>query len=151
MAERNWTKELSKIDRQLESISDEALFPTKGGPAKGPAAAARADNLEKQRTTSTFGVFLRLLLSVALGVGIYFWPYDARCGFGLFGYLAAVGVVTASGVWSAVWTWRHRSARGHTLSLLLVLWGVILGAMEVLPRVGYAKADALHPATWTCR
>lgn len=152
MADRDWTKELAKIDRQLESISDEALFPTKGEPGKGPkAAAAKAENLEKQRTTSTLGVFLRLLLSVALGVGIIFWPYDARCGIGLFGYLAAVGVVTASGIWSAVWTWRHRSARGHTLSLLLVLWGVILGAMEVLPRVGYAKADALHPATWTCK
>ena len=95
------------------------------------------------------GVFLRLLLSVALGVGIYFWPYDARCGFALLGYLAAVGVVTASGVWSAVWTWRHRSARGHTLSLLLILWGVILGAMEVLPRVGYAKTEALQSAAWT--
>jgi membrane protein YdbS with pleckstrin-like domain len=150
MAERNWTKEMSKIDRQLESISDEALFPTKAGGTKG-SKAVKAENLEKQRTTSTLGVFLRLLLSVALGVGIYFWPYDARCGFGLAGYLAAVGVVTASGLWSAVWTWRHRSARGHTLSLLLVLWGVILGAMEVLPRVGYAKADTLHPATWTCR
>jgi len=152
MADRDWTKELAKIDRQLESISDEALFPTKGEAAKGPKAApTKAENLEKQRTTSTLGVFLRLLLSVALGVGIIFWPYDARCGIGLFGYLAAVGVVTASGIWSAVWTWRHRSARGHTLSLLLVLWGVILGAMEVLPRVGYAKADALHPATWTCK
>ena len=152
MAERDWAKELNKIDRQLESISDEALFPTKGEASKGPkAAATKAENLEKQRTTSTLGVFLRLLLSVALGVGIIFWPYDARCGIGLFGYLAAIGVVTASGIWSAVWTWRHRSARGHTLSLLLVLWGVILGAMEVLPRVGYAKADALHPATWTCK
>ena len=152
MTERDWTKELSKIDRQLESISDEALFPTKTGPAKGPkGTATKAENLEKQRTTSTFGVFLRLLLSVALGVGIVFWPYDARCGFGLAGYLAAVGVVTASGIWSAVWTWRHRSARGHTLSLLLVLWGVILGAMEVLPRVGYARTDAMHPATWVCK
>lgn len=152
MAERDWTKEMAKIDRQLESISDEALFPTKTAPAKGPKAApTTAENLEKQRTTSTLGVFLRLLLSVALGVGILFWPYDARCGFGLAGYLAAVGVVTASGVWSAVWTWRHRSARGHTLSLLLVLWGAILGAIEVLPRIGYAKADALHPATWTCK
>jgi hypothetical protein len=152
MPERDWAKEMKKIDRQLESISDEALFPTKAGATKGPkAAAAQAENLEKQRTTSTLGVFLRLLLSVALGVGIYFWPYDARCGFGLFGYLAAVGVVTASGIWSAVWTWRHRSARGHTLSLLLILWGATLGAMEVLPRIGYAKTDALHPATWTCR
>jgi len=152
MPERDWAKEMKKIDRQLESISDEALFPAKTGAAKGPnAAAARAENLEKQRTTSTLGVFLRLLLSVALGVGIYFWPYDARCGFGLFGYLAAVGVVTASGIWSAVWTWRHRSARGHTLSLLLILWGATLGAMEILPRIGYAKTDALHPATWTCK
>jgi hypothetical protein len=152
MAEHEWAKEMAKIDRQLESISDEALFPTKTAPGKGPkAAATRAENLEKQRTTSSFGVFLRLLLSVALGVGIYFWPYDARCGFGLFGYLAAVGVVTASGIWSAVWTWRHRSARGHTLSLLLILWGATLGAMEILPRIGYAKTDALHPATWTCK
>jgi len=152
MAERNWTKELSKIDKQHESLSDEALFPAKAGPEKGPAqVAARAENLEKQRTTSTFGVFLRLLLSVALGVGILFWPYDARCGFGLAGYLAAVGVVAASGVWSAVWTWRHRSARGHMLSLLLVLWGLVLGSMEVLPRIGYGKPDAMHPATWTCK
>ena|SRR5689334_2529911 len=153
MPERDWSKELSKIDRQLESISDEALFPAKTGPAKNnpKAAAAKAENLEKQRTTSTLGVFVRLLLSIALGVGIAFWPYDARCGLGLAGYLAAIGVVTASGVWSAVWTWRHRSARGHLLSLLLVLWGVILGATEVLPRIGYAKTDALHPATWVCK
>ena len=152
MAERDWAKEMAKIDRQLESISDEALFPTKTGTGKGPkAAAAKAENLEKQRTTSSLGVFLRLLLSIALGVGIAFWPYDARCGVGLFGYLAAVSVVTASGIWSAVWTWRHRSARGHLLSLLLVLWGATLGAMEILPRIGYAKTDALHPATWTCK
>ena len=151
MADRDWAKEMRKIDRQLESISDEAMFPTKTGSAKGPkAAGAQAENLERQQT-STLGVFLRLLLSVALGVGIYFWPYDARCGFGLFGYLAAIGVVTASGIWSAVWTWRHRSARGHFVSLLLVLWGTTLGAMEILPRIGYAKTDALHPATWTCK
>lgn len=151
MPERDWTKELSKIDKQLESISDEALFPTKSGPPSSPkAAAVRAEAIEKQRTTSTFGVFLRLALSVALGVGILFWPYEARCGIALAGYLAAVGAVVGSGVWSAVWTWRHRSARGHMLSLLLVVWGLVLGAMEVLPRVGYAKSDPLHPATWGC-
>ena len=152
MAERDWTKEMAKIDKQLESISDEALFPAKKGPVNNPKeATARSENLEKQRTTSTLGVFIRLLLSIALGIGILFWPYDARCGFGLAGYLAAVGVVAASGIWSAVWTWRHRSARGHTLSLLLILWGLVLGAMEVLPRIGYGKPDAMHPATWVCK
>src|SRR3954462_11087661 len=109
MADRDWTKEMAKIDRQLESVSDEALFPTKTGQGKGSkAAATNAENLEKQRSTSTFGVFLRLVLSVALGVGIYFWPYGARCEYGLSRCPAAVGLVTASGIWSAVWTWRHR-------------------------------------------
>jgi hypothetical protein len=150
--ERDWAKEMAKIDKQLESISDEALFPTKKGQPTSPqAAAAKAEALEKQRTTTTLGVFLRLALSVALGLGIVFWPYDARCGLGLASYLAAVGVVIGSGVWSAVWTWRHRSGRGHTLSLLLIIWGLVLGAMEVLPRIGYAKPDPLHPATWGCQ
>lgn len=151
MPERDWAKEMSKIDKQLESISDEALFPTKkGDPTSPKAAAVQAATLEKQRTTSTLGVFVRLALSVALGVGIVFWPYDARCGIGLFGYLAVVGVVAGSGLWSAIWTWRHRSGRGHALSLLIMLWGLVLGAVEVLPRVGYTKTDPLNPATWTC-
>ena len=47
MADSKWDRELAKIDRQLESVSDEALFPTKGAPA--PATpAARVANAEKQ-------------------------------------------------------------------------------------------------------
>jgi hypothetical protein len=146
MSGRDWDAELKKIDRQLESVSDEALFPAKA--AKTPAAKGQAE--AAQRTTSTWGVFLRLTLSVALGVGMVFWPYSARCGAGLAGYLAAVGALIVSGVWSAVWTWRHRSAKAHTLSLLLVLWGLVLASLDVLPRVGYAKATVEHPGSWGC-
>lgn len=146
MTDRNWDAELKKIDQQMERVSDEALFPSKA--AASPAAKAQVADL--QRTTSTFGVFARLSLAVALGVGMVFWPYAARCGVGLAGYLAAVAALVVSGVWSSVWTWRHRSSRAHTLSLLLVLWGLILGAIDVLPRVGYAIPTAAHPAGWTC-
>ena len=146
MATRDWEKELAKIDKQLESVSDEALLPAKGA----PTPAAKAEAVEKQRTTSTFGVMARLILAVALGVGMFFWPYSARCGAGLFAYLAAVGVLIGAGVWSSIWTWRHRSVRGHLLSLLIVLWGGILGAQEVLPRIGYAIPTESHPATWMC-
>jgi hypothetical protein len=66
-------------------------------------------------------------------------------------YLGAVAAVVVSGVWSAVWSWRHRAARLHTLSLLLVLWGLILGSLDVLPRIGYAKPDLMHQATWACK
>jgi hypothetical protein len=143
---RDWDAELKKIDRQLESASDEALIPAK----KAPTAAARAEAIEKQRTTSTLGVMARLVLSVSLGVGMVFWPYSARCGLGLLAYLAAVGVVIASGVWTSIWTWRHRSGNAHLLSLLLVLWGGILGAIEILPRTGYVTPTPEHPATWMC-
>ena len=69
---------------------------------------------------------------------------------GLFGYLGAASMVVVAGVWSSVWSWRHRSGQAHVLSLLLVVWGVILGATEILPRVGYAIPDAQHPAIWMC-
>jgi hypothetical protein len=79
-----------------------------------------------------------------------FWPYSARCGAGLLAYLGAVAVVIAAGWWSAFWTWRHRAAKGHVLALLLILWGLVLAAVEVLPRVGYARPDTDHPPTWMC-
>ncbi len=146
MSDKNWDEELKKIDKQMERVSDEALFPSKG--AATPAAKAQAVGI--QAATSTFGVFARLSLAVALGVGMVFWPYAARCGIGLAGYLAAVIALIVAGTWSSVWTWRHRAARAHTLSLLLVLWGLVLGAIDVLPRTGYAIPTADHPATWSC-
>ena len=146
MAESKWDRELAKIDKQLESVSDEALFPTKAN----ASPAARAETAAVRSKTSTLGVLARLLLALALAVAIMFWPYDARCGLQLAYYLAAVGAVTASGVWSAIWSWRHRSGRAHTLSLLLIVWGLVLGAMEVLPRTGYAAPTLERPATWSC-
>jgi hypothetical protein len=49
-----------------------------------------------------------------------------------------------------VWTWRHRTARAHILSLALVAYGIVLGAMEILPRTGYAKATVERPLGFSC-
>jgi hypothetical protein len=138
----DWDAELKKIDRQLESMSDSALIPA---PDKGAPAAAKVQVAAERAATRTWGAFLRLALATALGVGILFWPYSHRCGVAAAAYIAAIAVVAAGGLWSSVWTWRHRTARAHVLSLLLVVWGVVLGAIELLPRVGYAKADPLRP------
>ena len=156
MADRDWDKELAKVDKQLASLSDEKLLkpdpaarkPQAGQPA--PPAKGGVAEPKPERKTSSFGVYGRLLLSLAAGVCMIAWPYEARCGVGLAGYLAAVGVVTASGFWSAVWTFRHRAPRAHMLALLIALWGLVLAAIEVLPRVGYAIPTDKHPATWTC-
>jgi hypothetical protein len=144
----NWDAELKKIDKQLESMSDSALIPA---PGKSAPPAAKAAVAAERASTRTWPALLRLALATALAIGILFWPYPSRCGAGLGGYLLAVGGVTVAGLWSSVWTWRHRTARAHTLSLLLVVWGIVLGAMEILPRAGYAKADASRPAGWVCR
>jgi hypothetical protein len=161
MPDRDWEKEMAKIDRQLASIPDEALAPQ--APARGqstaplarpaasaaPGAAARpADRVGRFHT---LGLVARLALVVALGVGVAFWPYVAQCGLGLAGYLGAVTMVAVGGVWTAVVSWRRRAAWAHVVSLLLIMWGASLAALEVLPRVGYARASLDHPAVWLCR
>jgi hypothetical protein len=161
MADRDWDKELAKVDKQLASLSDEALLGSatpapvaKGGrePARAPMRSAPAESPgSAPKATSSFGVYARLTLAVTVAAAMMIWPYPSKCGVGLIGYLAAIGVVVAGGLWSSVWTWRHRAARAHTVSLLVLTWGLVLGAIEVLPRIGYAKPDANHPATWVCQ
>jgi hypothetical protein len=146
MADKDWDRELAKIDKQLESVSDEQLFPK----SAAKTSPERQEIVEKQSRTSTLGVMMRLLLSVALGIGMIFWPYEARCGLGLMAYLLAVAVLIGAGGWSAVWAWRHRSGKAHVLSLLIVVWGTILGAQEILPRTGYAKPTLDRPSVWQC-
>lgn len=155
MADRDWDKELAKVDKQLASLSDDALLgppPATTGKKEVPSGkkAPAPSAPVAARATSSWSVYGRLILSLAVGVAMLLWPYPARCGVGLAAYLGAVGVVVASGVWSSIWTWRHRAAKAHTLSLLLILWGLVLGSIDILPRVGYGKPDLNHPATWVC-
>lgn len=162
MSERDWDAELRKIDEEMAKQASRPA-PARPAPAAAPAtsvgAAAPIGGLAglpagfgapAAPATTNLGVYARLTLAVAIGVGIIFWPYANRCGWGLAGYLGAVGAVIVSGGWSAVWTFRHRAGRAHFLALLLVLWGLILAAMDVLPRIGYAKPTVEHPAAWAC-
>lgn len=160
MADRDWDKELAKVDKQLASLSDDQLLgASPAAPVALPKDAAKKAaksppvpvTASSAKETSAVGVYGRLILAMLVGVAMYIWPYPAQCGFGLAGYLAAVGVLIAGGLWASVWTWRHRASRAHTLSLLVVLWGLVLASMQVLPRIGYAKPDANHPAAWLCQ
>src|SRR5437764_289771 len=125
----DWDKELAKIDKQLASMGDDQLVAPTSAAARpslpaGKSKAAPSTPIADTGTTpmsrgAVFALYLRVGLSVALAVGMLFWPYDAKCGAGLGLYLGAVIAVIVSGAWSAVWSWRHRAARLHTLSLLL--------------------------------
>jgi hypothetical protein len=144
----DWTTELKKIEREFSGLPPEPS-------AEQQRAKRAAEQRERERTSQkalAIGAWVRLVVVAALAAGLPFWPYPHACGVGLFGYMAVATVIIAGGLWVAAWTWRGRLARAHGLAMLVVLWGLIVLASVVLPRVGYARVD---PATetaagWRC-
>lgn len=164
----DWDKELAKIDKQLASISDEQLMAsaqqapaaakgaasaTKALPAAGRAATAASASSSSALATGAgrpWVAWLKVTVAVTAAAGLMFWPWPARCGLPLIGFTAATGGVAVLGLWSAIGTWRHRLGLAHVASLLVTMWGLGLGAREVLPRVGYAIPTIDRPAVWSC-
>jgi hypothetical protein len=142
----DWTTELKKISREFDGLPPEPS----ANQLRAIREAERRERERQEAAQARLGVALRLALVLGLAGAIVFWPYPAPCGLRLAGYLAAIGMVGVGGLWVAAYTWRHRMAKTHALALLIVLWGLALAASEVLPRVGYARTDAQHPAQWRC-
>ena len=108
------------------------------------------DSRERSARNERIAVWARLGAVGLLAAAILWWPYARTCGVGLATYLAAASVIIIGGVWVVACTWIVRMPRTHAVAMLLMLWGLALIAVEVLPRVGYAKADAAHPPIWWC-
>lgn len=156
----DWDKELAKIDKQLASISDDELLnasapaPVAPGKQRGSVGAPPVPGSAiGTKPPRKWVLYLRLALALALAIGILFWPheqYSIACGVNLFLYLGASVLITGAGMWSAIWSWRHRAAGAHVLSLAIMMWGLVVGASEVLPRIGYANTPGDTPPTWLC-
>jgi len=171
MTDRNWEAELAKIDKQLASIPDEQLLATTA-PTGKPGDLKRSPVMDSRMATQKGGDgarvsppassataapakgawlgWVKVTIAVGAAAGLMFWPWPARCGPALVGFTAATGAVALLGVWSAIGTWRHRLGLAHVASLLVIVWGMLLGAREILPRVGYAVPTELRSAGWTC-
>ena len=139
----NWKAELKKIEREYDTHG------ASGKPGRISANGLAATPLTHEEYTN--GAIVRIGLSLAVAVGIYFWPYARDCGSGLFWFLGAALVVTIGGLWSVRWTWRGRMPRCHAISLMIVLWGLAVSATQVLPRTGYMPISAAATTTrWFC-
>jgi hypothetical protein len=92
------------------------------------------------------GLWSRMVLGAALGLALTQWPYQRECGLDLAGYLGAVAMVVLSGAWIGFASWRLRKGGIHLLAQVLVYWGLVLAAEQILPRIGYAA----ETATWRC-
>ena len=141
---RDWDRELAEIDKVIARAPGDPPVPQRA-PGSAPAAVP-APPVRLPGGRDRVGAWLRTLLVVALAAGLPFWPYAQRCGLGLAGYAAAVGVLILAGIWALAGSWRHRQGVAHFLSLLALLWGLALAAAVVLPRIGYAR----EVLPWSC-
>jgi membrane protein YdbS with pleckstrin-like domain len=146
VAQDDWSTQLKKIERQFEGL------PPEPSPAfkKMQSEEERRAQERAQQRGAMFRAGARLILVLALGAALAFWPYENQCGSGLLGFLGVEAVIVIGGLWVAFTTWRYRLPRMHALSLVIVLAGLILIAAEVLPRVGYAAVDPKNPPSFSC-
>ena len=110
-----------------------------------------SDDREKSIRNGKLSVWARLIFVAIFGVAMLWWPYGRSCGLGFAFYMASTAMIVVGGLWVVACTWICRMARTHGLAMLVVLWGLGLIGVEILPRIGYAKADASRPPVMRCR
>jgi hypothetical protein len=127
-----------------------AVTPEVGAPTPRRTVGTAAASPGSRGWRAQFALLFWLALGVAVVAALIMWPYPARCGIGLGYYLAVVGALAAAGALTAASAWKHRAPFIHLLGLAMVAAAGVVGARDVLPRVGYAIPSAEHPASWAC-
>lgn len=146
LSEINWAVELRKIEREYDGLPPEPT-PTA---LRQRREAERKEREQEEARAASFAAYFRLTLVLCLAISIAAWPYRTDCGVTLWGYLGAVVVLIAGGIWTAAATWQCRGPWRHGMALFMILWGLTLGASQVLPRVGYALPEPGRATTWSC-
>ena len=146
MIDNDWSTKLKNIEREFDGLPPEPSLAFK----KMQSEEERRAQERAQQRAAAIGAGARLILVFALFGALAIWPYAKDCGAGWFGYIGAEAVIVAGGLWVAFTTWRHRLPKMHTLSLVIILVGLVLIASEVLPRTGYASVDPKNPPHLWC-
>lgn len=146
LSEINWAVELRKIEREFDGLPPEPT-PTE---LRHKRDTEREERERQDAAAASFGVYFRLTLVLCLAVSLACWPYEVACGAMLSGYLGAIIMLVVAGIWTATATFTHRMPKRHLTAVLVVLWGLMLGAAQVLPRIGYANPAPGRSTTWRC-
>lgn len=124
--------------------------PTQARPGPRPSLSGSlrppAHPLEPSLLAQQVAAWVRVGLAACLGLAVLWWPYAASCGWTLYAFMGVIGAVLIAGGWASICAWRVRIASAHVLSLFVMYWGCVLAAEQVLPRIGYAAANA----AWVC-
>ena len=146
MTDIDWKSELRKAERQFDGLPPE---PTAEELRRWRLEAER-EQRRRDEVNGAVGAWTRLCLVIALTAALYFWPYARTCGAGLYGLLGAELAVVLGGAWVAIYAWRRRTGRAHVAACVLALVGISLIAVEMLPRIGYARPDRSRPSRMSC-
>jgi hypothetical protein len=150
--EHDWDKEMAEVDRLLQKLpygdpaTGAGAAPTVRKPAVVVGGAGAGAAAARSAAAGRLGTWVRVGLGLLIGIGMTQWPYTHGCGLQLLFYSIGVVAVVAAGTWSSLSSWKGRLGVAHLLSQGLIIWGLVLAAREVLPRVGYAKTAA----SWMC-
>jgi hypothetical protein len=151
---RDWDKELAEIDKLMGASKG---LPPAQDPrpvtrdASPPAVSSGREVVAPatghgSRVTRPLTVWLITLLGPIGAAGLAVWPYSKACGMSLAVYLVGVLAVWGASIWAMRTAWAARRGVAMLLGILTLLMSLALAAMEVLPRVGYARTSL----TWTC-
>ena len=138
--------QLARNGPQVDNGRDAPPLQVSWRAAGGRPSIAAAMRTRESARRHAFALWGRVVLGGALGFGLTQWPYPRECGWALFGYLGPVAMVVLSGAWIGFASWRLRNAAVHLLAQVLVYWGIVLAAEQILPRIGYAA----ETASWQC-
>ncbi len=146
--ERDWDREMREVDRLLAKLPEAEptlgrgvpTVPVSPRPGLGVGAGGAGGTLPASpaRGRAWITTWMRVGLGLALGIGMIVWPYSHACGLKLVFYLIGATAVTVAGVWSALTSWKRRLGIAHTLSIILIIWGLGLAGRQLLPRL-YGK------------
>ena len=140
----------AEVDRLLKKLpfADPTLKGDPPPPPRSPTGPRPSYpiNVVKTPSATPLGTWGRVALGLVIIAAMTQWPYASACGISLLAYLVGVGGVILTGAWSAMLSWKLRISVAHVVSLMIVFWGIVLAAEQILPRVGYAKAEAV----WLC-
>jgi hypothetical protein len=141
-----------EVDRLLAGLANIGSPPDRDYRPRGKAPSPDQRSVPRPRTNKaptrgdTVALWARVFLGIVFGGVMTQWPYPYGCGLPLLGYLGAVAMVMVTGAWIAVASWRLRNGVAHIVAFVILFWGVVLVAEQVLPRVGYAA----ERASWRC-